>query len=268
MTSQQGKIKGFIGRAIRALAVLGGNRPRNILSWLRFTFVLTILAVTLGLIAIQVIGLKRSFVIEAKSSLLDLVFSGNRNDWQFEQVTICRPAESPDPRRAASPDAPCPDNIYDIERQAHFTIKWPDGAGARLALDPDGELIVKVGMNFPFLEFGRRRSGPRSAGRSDRSAGPSRWHAYPGCGGCMDRKCRADVRRHGDDRAGYPQRRKPLPSRGSLGGAPDSAFHLAAPSLYRSHQGGPPSPRRRGNGRRRGKAPGQGFRTCNTVSRR
>jgi hypothetical protein len=166
MTGQQGKIKGFIGRAVRAFTELGGSRLRTILSWLRFTLVLTILAITLGLIAIQVIGLKRSFVIEAKSSLLDLVFSGNRNDWQFEQVTICRPAESPDPRRAASPDAPCPDNIYDIERQAHFTIKWPDGAGARLALDPDGELILKVGMNFPFLEPGGDDPDPNRQGEA------------------------------------------------------------------------------------------------------
>lgn len=166
MTDQKGQGKGFKDRGIRTFAKLGGIRVRTILSWLRFTLVLSILAATIGLIAIQVIGLKRSFVIEARSSLLDLVFSGNRNDWQFDRVTICRPAESPDPRRAASPAAPCPDNIYDIDPQEHFTIKWPDGAGARLALDPNGDLIVKVGMDFPFLESGRDDPDPDRPGKA------------------------------------------------------------------------------------------------------
>ncbi|MBI6630808.1 hypothetical protein [Pontibaca salina] len=164
MTDGQGSIKSLIGRLFQAIAGIGGRRFRKILSWLRLTLVLAILAVTLSLIAAQLIGLKRSFVIEARSSLLDLVFTGNFNNWQFDQVIICRPADSPDPREAANPDAPCPDNIYEISKQTDYTIEWPDHSGVRLTLDPDGTLVVETGRDFPFLKASGKAGNPDREG--------------------------------------------------------------------------------------------------------
>ncbi|MBK0328405.1 hypothetical protein I5535_14035 [Rhodobacteraceae bacterium F11138] len=129
---------------------MGSGGIRKTLNWLRAILVVAILSATVGLIATQVIGLKRSFVIEARSSHLDLMFLGDLNRWYFGKATICRPAQNPDPRRAADPSAPCPDNIYDIEESTDYTLEWPDGSGVRLTLDPEGDLTMEIGQDFLF----------------------------------------------------------------------------------------------------------------------
>lgn len=91
----------------------------------RSVFVACALLVPLGVLAAISIGIQRSFLIDAHSSVLQITFDG-ANAWSFPEATICLPRDIPDRNAQPRPGEVCSAIDQAAQQIESLTIPWPD----------------------------------------------------------------------------------------------------------------------------------------------
>jgi len=86
---------------------------------------------------------KRTFLIEAKTTGIDIQFSGLSNAWLLGKVTLCTPLERIN-RSAPRGSSACDERRYLLQENETLLLEFPDKASATVMSGIAGELIITL----------------------------------------------------------------------------------------------------------------------------
>lgn len=95
-----------------------------------------------GFLLLALLPSKRSFLVVAQTSIVDLAFESSTNTWNFPAATICRLKPVPD-LRSQDGAGPCNAGVYEVNGTASFTIEWDAGAVVRMTVEGD-QLVLTI----------------------------------------------------------------------------------------------------------------------------
>lgn len=110
------------------------NKARSLrrLSSGRTVFLICALLIPFVVLTFILVGLQRSYLIEAETSILRLEFRG-ANAWNFQQATVCVPLDIPNRSAVPNPGEACSAIVHSPDPDTKpLTITWPDGTPAIL----------------------------------------------------------------------------------------------------------------------------------------
>jgi hypothetical protein len=121
----------------------------------RTVFVACALLVPVLILFAISLGVERSFLVEARTSLLRISFEG-ANAWRLPEATVCRPRELPDRTARSAPGAACTAFDQTTEEFRDLVLPWPEQATVILRAEPLEEetrlrivLTEGLGETFP-----------------------------------------------------------------------------------------------------------------------
>jgi hypothetical protein len=99
--------------------------------------IIAIAAISTGL------GSARTFVLEAQATGLEIVFSGQANDWALGPVVICTPSKKTT-RTLERGSGQCDPRGYSEKYEDGFRINWSDGATVKVTSTTSGAIALEI----------------------------------------------------------------------------------------------------------------------------
>ncbi|MBE9636311.1 hypothetical protein [Salipiger mangrovisoli] len=84
----------------------------------------------------------RTFVIEARTFGATVALRGDVNNWELEEVVLCRARALPDLKAVDGPF--CPAVIFEETEAGPRVVAWPSGATIALRYKLDGSMVIEV----------------------------------------------------------------------------------------------------------------------------
>lgn len=110
---------------------------------------LTLIILLLGFLLLLLFGSSRSFLVEAETGGVRLVFAGDSNQWRLPNATLCLPVEIP----LAPPDDECGSAARSDGIARERLVDWPAGATVDISRTANGSLSIEVvsasGLDVP-----------------------------------------------------------------------------------------------------------------------